>query len=51
MGLLLVHPVRKVYIKSIICHASGTGINTATGQVPNITSLVLQPVQTQRFLM
>ena len=24
---------KKVYIKSIICHASGTGINTATAQV------------------
>jgi len=24
---------KKVYIKSIICHASGTGIPTATGQV------------------
>ena len=24
---------KKVYIKSIIAHAAGTGINTATGQV------------------
>ena len=24
---------KKVYIKSIICHASGTGVATATGQV------------------
>jgi len=24
---------KKVYIKSIICHASGTGITTATAQV------------------
>jgi len=33
---------KKVYIKSIICHASGTGIATATGQiyfVPNGSSV------------
>ena len=32
---------KKVYIKSIICHASGTGVATATGQiyfVPNGSS-------------
>ena len=32
-GIITVSSSKKVYIKSIICHASGTGINTATAQV------------------
>ena len=39
--LVLVHPQEslrlpvtiKIYVKSIICHAAGTGINTGTAQV------------------
>ena len=33
VGIITCASSKKVYIKSIICHASGTGINTATGQV------------------
>lgn len=33
VGIITVSSSKKVYIKSIICHASGTGINTATAQV------------------
>jgi len=33
VGIITCATSKKVYIKSIICHASGTGINTATGQV------------------
>ena len=33
VGIITVASSKKVYVKSIICHASGTGINTATGQV------------------
>ena len=32
-AMITVASSKKVYIKSIICHASGTGITTATGQV------------------
>ena len=30
VGIITCASSKKVYIKSIICHASGTGINTAT---------------------
>ena len=33
VGIITCASSKKVYIKSIICHASGTGINTATAQV------------------
>ena len=33
VGIITVASSKKVYVKSIICHASGTGINTATAQV------------------
>ena len=33
VGIATCTSSKKVYIKSIIAHASGTGINTATGQV------------------
>ena len=33
VAMITVASNKKVYIKSIICHASGTGINTATAQV------------------
>ena len=42
---------KKVYIKSIICHASGTGINTATGQVYLTPNGVTTGPTTERFLM
>ena len=32
-AMITVASNKKVYIKSIICHASGSGISTATGQV------------------
>ena len=32
-AMITVASSKKVYIKSIICHAPGTGITTATGQV------------------
>ena len=35
VGIITCASSKKVYIKSIICHASGTGINTATAQVLN----------------
>ena len=31
--LLRLHRNKKIHVKSIICHAAGTGINTATAQV------------------
>ena len=33
VGIITSTGSKKVYIKSIICHAAGTGINTATAQV------------------
>ena len=33
VGIITCASSKKVYIKSIICHAAGTGIQTATGQV------------------
>ena len=33
VGIITVASSKKVYVKSIICHASGGGITTATGQV------------------
>ena len=33
VGIITCASSKKVYIKSIIAHAAGTGINTATGQV------------------
>ena len=33
VGIITVASSKKVYVKSIIAHAAGTGINTATGQV------------------
>ena len=33
VGIITVATSKKVYVKSIICHASGTGVNTATAQV------------------
>ena len=33
VGIITVASSKKVYIKSIICHASGRGISTATGQI------------------
>ena len=33
VGIITCASSKKVYIKSIICHAPGTGIATATGQV------------------
>ena len=32
-AIITVASSKKVYIKSIVCHAAGTGINTATAQV------------------
>jgi len=33
VGMITCASSKKVYVKSIICHASGTGVVTATGQV------------------
>jgi len=33
VGIITCTSSKKVYIKSIICHAAGTGVNTATAQV------------------
>ncbi len=33
VGIITCASSKKVYIKSIICHAAGTGINTGTAQV------------------
>lgn len=33
VGILTVADSKKVYVKSIICHAAGTGIGTGTAQV------------------
>jgi len=33
VGIVTVTSNKKIYVKSIICHASGSGINTATAQV------------------
>ena len=33
VGIITSTGSKKVYIKSIICHAAGTGVNTATAQV------------------
>ena len=33
VGIVTVTSNNKIYVKSIICHAAGTGINTATAQV------------------
>ena len=33
VGIITCASSKKVYIKSIVCHAAGTGINTATAQV------------------
>ena len=33
VGIITCASSKKVYIKSIICHAAGAGISTATGQV------------------
>jgi len=33
VGIVTVTSDKKIYVKSIICHAAGTGINTATAQV------------------
>ena len=41
VGIVTVESNKKIYVKSIICHAAGTGINTATAQVyfvPNGTN-------------
>jgi len=43
VGMITCASSKKVYVKSIIAHASGTGITTATGQVyfvPNGSSAV-----------
>ena len=32
VGIVTVTSNKKIYVKSIICHAAGTGINTATAQ-------------------
>ena len=33
VGIVTVTSDKKIYVKSIICHAAGTGIGTATAQV------------------
>ncbi len=33
VGIVTVVSDKKIYVKSIICHAAGTGINTGTAQV------------------
>ena len=33
VGIVTVESNKKIYVKSILCHASGLGINTATAQV------------------
>jgi len=33
VGIITCTSSKKVYIKSIVCHAAGTGVNTATAQV------------------
>ena len=33
VGIVTVADNKKIYVKSIICHAAGTGIGTATAQV------------------
>ena len=33
VGIITCASNKKVYVKSVICHASGTGISTATAQV------------------
>ena len=33
VGIVTVASNKKIYVKSIICHAAGTGINTGTAQV------------------
>jgi hypothetical protein len=33
VGIITCASSKKVYIKSIVCHAAGTGVNTATAQV------------------
>ena len=33
VGIVTVTSNNKIYVKSIICHAAGTGINTGTAQV------------------
>ena len=33
VGIITVASSKKVYVKSVIAHASGTGISTATGQI------------------
>ena len=33
VGIVTVADNKKIYVKSIICHAPGTGINTGTAQV------------------
>ena len=33
VGIVTVTSNKKIYVKSIICHAAGTGINTGTAQV------------------
>ena len=41
VGIVTVESNKKIYVKSIICHAAGTGISTATAQVyfvPNGTN-------------
>ena len=41
VGIVTVVSNKKIYVKSIICHAAGIGINTATAQVyfvPNGTN-------------
>ena len=41
VGIVTVESNKKIYVKSILCHASGTGIGTATAQVyfvPNGTN-------------
>ena len=41
VGIVTVESNKKIYVKSIICHASGTGVGTATAQVyfvPNGTN-------------
>ena len=41
VGIVTVVSNKKIYVKSIICHAAGTGINSATAQVyfvPNGTN-------------
>ena len=45
VGIVTVTSDKKIYVKSIICHAAGTGINTGTAQVyycpTGITSCLL----------